>query len=44
MNYGFFDEKNKEYEEKYMNPYIAASRGYIDAIIKPEEYSQKGNE
>lgn len=26
-----------EYEDKFMNPYIAASRGYIDAIIRPED-------
>lgn len=27
----------KEYEEKFMNPYIAASRGYITEVIHPEE-------
>lgn len=26
-----------DYEEKFMNPYIAAARGYIDEVIKPEE-------
>jgi len=26
-----------EYEEKFMNPYIAASRGYIDLIIDPQK-------
>ena len=26
-----------EYEDKFMNPYVAASRGYIDAIVRPEE-------
>jgi acetyl-CoA carboxylase carboxyltransferase component len=25
----------KEYREKFANPYIAASRGYIDAVIEP---------
>jgi len=30
-------EKMNEYEELLYNPYIAASRGYIDAVIKPEE-------
>ena len=29
-------EKIKEYEEKFSNPYIAASRGYIDEVIKPD--------
>ena len=29
-----------EYEEKYMNPYIAAARGYIDAIILPDQTRQ----
>ena len=27
----------KEYEDKFMNPYIAAVRGYIDEVIRPEE-------
>jgi propionyl-CoA carboxylase beta chain len=26
-----------EYREKFANPYIAASRGYIDDIIEPRE-------
>ena len=26
-----------EYQEKFANPYIAASRGYIDAVIEPHE-------
>jgi propionyl-CoA carboxylase beta chain len=30
-------EKEKEYREKFANPYIAASRGYIDAVIEPSE-------
>ena len=25
----------KEYREKFANPYIAASRGYIDDVIEP---------
>ena len=28
-------EKVQEYEEKFANPYVAASRGYIDTIIEP---------
>lgn len=38
------EDKNKarqeviaEYTEKYMNPYVAAERGYIDEVILPEE-------
>ncbi len=30
-----------EYEEKFMNPYIAAQRGYIDEIILPEQSREK---
>jgi propionyl-CoA carboxylase beta chain len=29
--------KEKEYREKFAHPYLAASRGYIDAVIEPEE-------
>jgi acetyl-CoA carboxylase carboxyltransferase component len=29
------DEKIKEYRKLFSNPYIAASRGYIDAVIEP---------
>ena len=25
----------KEYEERFLNPFIAASRGYIDDVIRP---------
>ena len=30
-------EKEKEYNELFANPYIAAARGYIDEVIKPED-------
>ncbi len=30
-------EKTREYEELFSNPYIAASRGFIDAVIYPRE-------
>jgi propionyl-CoA carboxylase beta chain len=30
-------EKEREYREKFANPYMAASRGYIDAVIEPSE-------
>jgi propionyl-CoA carboxylase beta chain len=26
-----------EYREKFANPYVAASRGYIDDVIEPRE-------
>ncbi|MFI3262325.1 MAG: acyl-CoA carboxylase subunit beta [Rikenellaceae bacterium] len=29
--------KIQEYKDKFANPYVAASKGYIDAIIAPEE-------
>jgi methylmalonyl-CoA decarboxylase subunit alpha len=29
--------KVKEYTDKFANPYIAASSGYVDAVIAPEE-------
>jgi propionyl-CoA carboxylase beta chain len=28
-------DKVREYREKFSNPYVAAERGYIDAVIKP---------
>jgi len=30
-------EKEREYREKFSNPYLAASRGYIDSVIEPSE-------
>ncbi len=31
----------KEYEDKFMNPYLAASRGFVDEVILPEETRRK---
>jgi propionyl-CoA carboxylase beta chain len=31
------DELVAEYREKFANPYIAASRGYIDDVIEPRD-------
>ena len=31
----FLAEKEKEYREKFANPYRAAEKGYIDDIIEP---------
>ena len=30
-------QKVKEYKDKFANPYVAASRGYIDSVIEPQE-------
>ncbi len=29
-------ERTKEYEDRFANPYVAASRGYIDDVIMPQ--------
>ena len=34
-------ERLQEYSEKFMNPYVAASRGLIDDVIEPSETRQK---
>jgi propionyl-CoA carboxylase beta chain len=34
-------EKVAEFREKFANPYIAASRGYLDEIIRPRETRRK---
>jgi propionyl-CoA carboxylase beta chain len=34
-------EKVAEFRERFANPYVAAERGYIDAIIKPSETRSK---
>ena len=31
------EEKISEYENLFSNPYIAASRGFVDAVIFPRE-------
>jgi acetyl-CoA carboxylase carboxyltransferase component len=30
-------EKVKEYDELFANPYVAAGRGYVDAVIRPSQ-------
>jgi methylmalonyl-CoA decarboxylase subunit alpha len=30
-------QKVAEYKEKFANPYVAAARGYVDAVIEPSE-------
>ena len=29
------ERRTKEYEEKFLNPFVAAERGYIDEVIQP---------
>ena len=31
------NEKVEEFRERFANPYVAAERGYIDAVIRPQE-------
>ncbi len=31
------EDKIKEYKDKFANPYVAASKGYIDSVIDPAE-------
>jgi propionyl-CoA carboxylase beta chain len=38
---GKLQEKIKEYEQTFANPYIAAGRGYIDEVIIPSETRKK---
>jgi len=28
-------QRTKEYEDRFLNPFVAASRGYIDEVIQP---------
>jgi propionyl-CoA carboxylase beta chain len=30
------EEKIREYKEKFASPFVAASRGYIDDVIRPQ--------
>ena len=30
-------ERIREYEEKFCSPYFAASKQYVDAVIRPED-------
>ncbi len=34
-------EKTREFRERFANPYIAAERGYIDAVIEPHDTRPK---
>ena len=37
------DAKVEEFRERFANPYIAAERGYVDAIIRPSETRRRLN-
>jgi acetyl-CoA carboxylase carboxyltransferase component len=34
---GMRKQKVEEYKTKFANPYVADSRGYVDAVIEPSE-------
>src|SRR3989442_4826562 len=38
---GLRQEKIEEFRERFANPFVAAERGYIDAIIEPAETRAK---
>lgn len=40
-NPGCKDTLVREYEEQFLNPYIAAARGFIDEVIAPEDTRRK---
>ena len=31
----------KEYEKRFLNPYVAAARGYVNEVIRPDETRDK---
>ena len=33
--------KIEEFRERFANPYVAAERGYVDAVIRPRETRQR---
>lgn len=35
------EQCKKEYEDRFLNPYVAAARGYVNEVIKPEETREK---
>ena len=30
------EKRTEEYEDRFLNPFVAAERGYIDEVIQPE--------
>ena len=39
---GLRKQRITEYEDRLFNPYIAAERGYVDAVIRPAETGRRG--
>jgi propionyl-CoA carboxylase beta chain len=37
-------EKIEEFRERFANPYVAAERGFVDAVIQPRETRKKLNQ
>ncbi|GFH91276.1 MAG: acyl-CoA carboxylase subunit beta [Lachnospiraceae bacterium] len=35
------EQCRREYEERFLNPYVAAARGFVNEVIKPEETREK---
>lgn len=35
------EQCKREYEDRFLNPYVAASRGYVNEVIKPEESRER---
>jgi propionyl-CoA carboxylase beta chain len=35
------NEKIEEFRERFANPYVAAERGYVDAVIRPQDTRKK---
>lgn len=38
---GCKDDLIRDYEDRFMNPYLAAARGFIDEVIRPEDTRKK---
>ncbi len=38
---GMREQCKKEYEERFLNPYVASARGYVNEVIKPEETRER---
>jgi len=36
-----WQEKEAEYKQQFANPYEAAARGFVDAVIRPSETRQR---
>ena len=40
-NTQLIESRTEEYEDKFANPFIAASRGYVDDIVTPRDTRQR---